>query len=490
MAELALGDRSAVQRAWVDELQDSLRGQLIEPGDTAYDTREGRAVWNADIDKHPSVIVRCATVGDVIASVKWARRHEVRVTVRCAGHNISGSSTIDGGLLIDLGPMKGVRVDPKQRRVRAQGGCTWGDVDHATAAFGLATTGGVNSITGISGLTLGGGIGWLMRKHGLACDNLVGADIVTADGEFITVNDEEHPDLLWGLRGGGGNFGIVTEFEYQLHPVSEVQTSTIMWEADRGGEVLRLYREFSAQEPEEMTTFLFFLDAPPVPFLPDELHGKPMVAIAACHLGSGDEAKAALKPLLSFGPPITGEVAPSAYTYLQKSSDGDWQGGHGRYWKSDYLDALPDPAIEVILRHCQTYPRPSMPSRDIDTLVAQPSLYFELGHMEGAISRFGADYSAVGHRQAAFLHVICTRWSEPEDREGQVEWARAFWSDLLPYTAGGGYVNYLGEEGDDRVVGSYGSALYERLEALKAAYDPTNFFASNQNIRPRAATPA
>ena len=482
MTEVVEG--TSVSEELANELRGALRGAVLQAGDPAYDTRDGRLVWNADIDKHPALVARCVSVADVMACVKWARRHDVRVAVRCAGHNISGSSTTDGGLLIDLGPMKGVRVDPRARTVRAQGGCTWGDVDHATSAFGLANTGGVNSITGISGLTLGGGIGWLMRKHGLACDNLIAADVVTADGKFLTVGEDENPDLLWGLRGGGGNFGIVTEFEYRVYPVSEVQTATLMWPAEQAREVLQLYREFSATEPEELTTFLFLLDAPAGPFLPAELHGKPLIAIAGCYLGSTEEARKAFGPLFDFGPPLTGEVAPTAYTSLQSSSDLDWMGGYGRYWKSDYLDELPDEAIDVILRHCDVYPRPTMPPRDIESLVAQPTLYFELGHMEGAISSYGTDYSAVGHRDAAFLHVICTVWSDPADREEQVEWARAFWTELLPYTAGGGYVNYLGIEGDERVLGSYGSELYNRLEALKAKYDPTNFFASNQNIRP------
>src|SRR5262245_49313936 len=267
----------ALASGLADELRARLRGDLVEPGDGAYD--ELRQLWNADVQRFPAAVARCVSVADVIACVRFAREHEVRVSVRCAGHNISGAAVCDGGLLIDLGPMRGLRVDPLRRRVRAQGGCTWGDLDHAAAAFGLATTGGVNSITGIGGLTRGGGIGWLMRKHGLARDNVVGADVVTADGEFVTASATENPDLFWALRGGGGNFGIVTEFEYQLHPVGQLLGGLLMYPADQAEAVLGFYRDFSATEPEEMTSFVILLDAPALDEVPKELHGAPMIAI-------------------------------------------------------------------------------------------------------------------------------------------------------------------------------------------------------------------
>ena len=468
-----------------EALRSELLGELITPADEAYHSTAGRLVWNADIDKYPAGIVRCADVADVLAAIRFSREQGLPIAVRCAGHNISGSSTIEGGLVIDLRPMRGVRVDPGRQSVRAQAGCTWRDVDHATAAFGLATTGGVNSITGIAGLTLGGGIGWLMRDHGLACDNLIGADVVTAEGDFVTCSASTNSDLFWGLRGGGGNFGIVTEFEYQLHPVDVVLSGTLMWPAEKARDVLRLYREFSQDEPRSLTTFLFLLDAPEGPFLPSDLHGKPMIAIAGCFAGDLEEGNRAFAPLRAFGPPVADSIAPMRYRDLQCSSDAEWQNGFGRYWKSDYMDDLTDPAIDIIVDHCARYVRPKMPTRATDELVAQPSLYFELGHMAGAIRDLDPASTAVGHRDAAFLHVITTRWSRPEDREIQVQWARDLWQALSPFTRPGGYVNYLGSEGADRVRDSYGQDKYDRLVELKTAYDPTNVFASNQNIQPR-----
>jgi FAD/FMN-containing dehydrogenase len=465
------------------ELRAQLRGELIEPDHGSYDVL--RQLWNADIQRYPAAIARCVSVADVIACVRFGRRHDVRVTVRCAGHNISGAAACDGGLLIDLAPMKGVRVDPVGRRVRAQGGCTWGDLDHATAAFGLATTGGVNSITGIGGLTLGGGIGWLMRKHGLACDNLVAADVVTAEGKFITVSATENADVLWALRGGGGNFGIVTEFEYQLHPVGQLLGGLLMYPAEQAKAVLRFYNEFCATEPEDMTSFVILLDAPAVAEVPAELHGAPMVAICPAWSGPLEAGEQAMRRLREFGPAVVDTVGPTSYVDLQRGSDDGWMPGYCRYWKSDYMRDLSDAAIDAIVAHCARFRPPSTSSGRATTLPIQPTCYFEIGHMEGAISRVGEDESAVGHRQAPYLHGIFGVWTEPEDRETQVDWVRNFWEALLPFSDGGAYVNYLGEEGEERVRGAYGESKYERLVGVKTKYDPTNFFSGQQNIKPR-----
>ena len=467
----------------VSELRELLRGELLEQDATSYD--EVRQLWNADVQRYPALIARCVDIADVIACVKWARNDGIRVSVRCAGHNISGAAVVDGGLLIDLGPMKGTRVDPVERRVRAQGGCTWGDLDHATAAFGLATTGGVNSITGIGGLTLGGGIGWLMRKHGLACDNLVGADVVTAEGELIRASAEQNPDLLWALRGGGGNFGIVTEFEFQLHPVGPLLAGLLMYPAERATDVLRFYREFAADEPEELTSFAILLNAPAAPELEQSLHGAPMVALCPAWSGDLAEGERVIARLRELGRPAVDTVGEISYVDLQKGSDEAWQPGFSRYWKSDYVRELSDDAIDVIVSHCSRFKPPAAGAGHADLLSVQPTCYFEIGHMEGAISRAGDNDSAVGHRDAPYLHGTFAVWREPEDREQHITWVRELWEALLPYSDGGAYVNYLGAEGEDRIRESYGEEKYARLVDVKTTYDPTNFFSGQQNIKPR-----
>ena len=476
--------QAAIPASLVSSLRAQLRGELLEQDASTYD--ELRQLWNADVQRYPAVIARCVDVADVIACVKWARSNSIRVSVRCAGHNISGAASCDGGLVIDLGPMKGTRVDPVERRIRAQGGCTWGEVDHAAAAFGLGTTGGVNSITGIGGLTLGGGIGWLMRKHGLACDNLVGADVVTAEGDFIRTDAEENPDLLWALRGGGGNFGIVTEFEYRLHAVGPLLAGLLMYPAEQTTELLRFYRESAEHEPEEMTSFVIVLNAPAAPELPESLHGAPMVALCPAWSGDLDEGEKIMTKLREFGVPTVDTVDQISYVDLQKGSDEAWQPGFSRYWKSDYLRALPDEAIEVIVNHCERFRPPTAGAGHADMLSIQPTCYFEIGHMGGAISRVGDDESAVGHRDAPYLHGTFAVWREPEDREQQVAWVADLWEALLPYSDGGGYVNYLGEEGEERIRGSYGEKKYARLVDVKTKYDPTNFFSGQQNIKPRS----
>lgn len=477
--------QTAISASTASELRAHLRGELLEPDAASYD--EVRQLWNADIQRYPAVIARCVDVADVIACVKWARSHDVRVSVRCAGHNISGAASCEGGLVIDLGPMRGTRVDPVAQRIRAQGGCTWGEVDHAAQAFGLATTGGVNSITGIGGLTLGGGIGWLMRKHGLACDNLVAADVVTAEGELIRTDAEENPDLLWALRGGGGNFGIVTEFEYQLHRVGPLLAGLLMYPGERATDMLRFYRELAADEPEELTSFVIILNAPKAPELPPELHGARTVALCPAWSGDLGEGERVMDRLRQFGKPVVDTVDRISYVDLQKGSDEAWQPGFGRYWKSDYLRELPDEAIEVIVNHCDRFKAPTAGAGHADALSIQPTCFFEIGHMEGAISRVGDDESAVGHRSAPYLHGTFTVWREPGDREEQIRWATELWEALLQYSDGGAYVNYLGEEGEDRIRGSYGEEKYARLVDVKTKYDPTNFFTGQQNIKPGSA---
>jgi FAD/FMN-containing dehydrogenase len=445
-----------------------LRGRLIQPGDPDYET--ARRVWNGMIDRRPALIVRCAGVADVIAAVNFAREHELLVAVRGGGHNVAGNATCDGGLVIDLSPMKGVRVDPAGRTARAEPGVIWSEFDHETQAFGLATTGGLVSTTGIAGFTLGGGIGWLVRKHGLACDNLRSADVVTADGKLITASPIEHADLFWGVRGGGGNFGVVTSFEYQLHAVGPIVLGGAVFHSlDRAREVLSFYRDYAAQAPDELTTLAAIITAPPLPFIPADLHGKSVIAVAACYAGDPDQGEAALQPLHSFGPPAADVLGPIPYTALQAMFDESAPPGMHNYWKSHYLEALDDGAIDTILRHAGSLPAPFS--------------QIHLHQLQGAAGRIPRDDTAVGHRDAAYALNVIGTWTEPQESGDQIRWVRDFWADMERFSSGT-YVNFLGDEGQDMVRTAYGADTYARLAALKQKYDPTNFFRLNQNIKP------
>jgi FAD/FMN-containing dehydrogenase len=451
----------------VGALAATFHGELIVPGDERYDG--ARRVWNGMVDKRPVIIASCAGVADVVAAVTFAKEHGLLVAVRGGGHNVAGNAVCDDGIVIDLSGMKGVRVDPDAGTARARPGVTWGEFDRETQLFGLATTGGFVATTGIAGLTLGGGIGWLARKHGTACDNLLSVDVVTASGEIMTASATEHPELFWGLRGGGGNFGIVTSFEYRLHPVGPtVLAGGVVHPFERAGEVLRCFRDQVASAPDELTVVAVISRAGTEPHLPERAHGQLVVTLAVCWAGDLDEGERVLRPLRSFGEPLADLVGPMPYTVLQSA---DAPSGLQNYWQSSYLDALTDEAIDTAVAHASGMTSPLS------------SCYFE--HLQGAIGRVGDGDTAFGHRDAAFDFNILSVWPDPATSAEHIGWARDLWAAMQPF-ASGVYVNNLGTEGEDRVQAAYTPATYQRLVALKDEYDPANLFRHNQNIRPSA----
>jgi FAD/FMN-containing dehydrogenase len=461
--------RVVMEAAVLDELRTRFRGELLQPGDEGYD--RARAIWNGAIDKHPALIARCTGVADVIAAVRFARAGGLPVAVRGGGHNVAGTAVCDAGLVVDLSPMKGMRVDPATRTARAEPGLLWGEFDRETQAFGLAAPGGIVTHTGIAGLTLGGGIGWLMRKHGLTCDNLRSADVVTADGEFVSTSATDNPDLFWGIRGGGGNFGIITSFEFQLHPVGPtVLAGPVFHPARRATEVLRFYREFARSIPDELTTILSLRHAPAVPFLPAHLHGEPVIGIIVCYAGPVEDGERVIEPLRGYGPPLIDLISPTAYTAHQGLFDATVPHGLRYYWKSDYLPDLTDGAIDALAARAWTAPSPH-----------SYTIIFQLG---GTIHRGGEHDMAFSNRDARFAVNINSIWTNPNKPEPHIEWARMCWEGLHPHSTGGVYMNFLGNEGEERVRAAYGAQKFERLVALKNKYDPTNLFRLNQNIKP------
>jgi FAD/FMN-containing dehydrogenase len=454
----------------VERLRAGVQGAVILPADPGYDA--ARAIWNGAIDRRPACIVRCTGVADVVAAVGFARDQDLQVAVRSGGHGVGGHAVSDGGLMIDLSPMKGIRVDPAARTARAEAGVLWGELDRETQLHGLATVGGIVTHTGVAGLTLGGGIGWLMRKHGATVDNLVSVDLVTADGEVLTASEDENPDLFWGVRGGGGNFGIVTSFEYRLHPVGPiVLAGPIFHPLEDARDVLRFYRQFAASAPDELTTIFELSVAQPLPFLPADVHGKPIVMIGACYTGPPQEGVDVVRPLKEFGSPIADLLEPTPYLALQSMFDPFVPHGWHRYWKSVELPPLTDEAIDILVGHAS-----------IQTSPKSYCIVFQLG---GALARVGADETAFSQRDAAHNVNINAVWTEDDpDGERHVAWAREFFSALQPQAGGQVYLNFLGDEGTDRVRQAYGERQYERLVGLKRRYDPTNFFRMNQNIEP------
>jgi FAD/FMN-containing dehydrogenase len=444
----------------VEAFRSSLRGELVLPGDATYD--ETRAVWNGMIDKRPSLIARCAGVADVIASVNFAREHGLLVSIRGGGHNVAGNAVCDDGLMIDLSPMKGIWVDPKNQTARAQAGVLWGEFDHETQRFGLASTGGTVSTTGIAGLTLGGGVGWLNGKYGLACDNLLSVDIVTADGELRHASSTENEELFWGIRGAGANFGVVTSFEFQLHPVGPtILGGMVIHPIERAREVLRFYREFTASEPDEMTTTVGFITAP---------DGAQVVALVVCYAGSLDEGERILAPLRLFGPPIADMIGPMPYTAQQSILDAAFPHGRHSYWKSSMMHQIDDEAIDIIDEHIGAVPSPG-------TAVI-------IEHYHGAYARRGLMDTAFSHRGDPYNFVAISVWDDPTETQRNVRWTRAFYEAMSPHLSRGVYVNVLdNDESIDRVRAAYGEN-YDRLVALKRKYDPANLFRVNHNIRP------
>lgn len=455
-----------LSQAAIGRLQTRLRGRLIRPSDPDYET--ARRVWNALVDRRPGLIARCAGVADVIACVQFAREHELLVAVRGGGHSVAGHGVCDGGLVIDLSALRAVRVDPAGRTARVQGGALWGDVDHATAAFGLATTGGQISTTGVGGLTLGGGVGWLMREHGLTVDNLLSVDVVLADGRLVTADAERQPDLFWGLRGGGGNFGVATCFEFCLHPLAGILGGVVVHPAEAAGELLRFFREYVRQIPDRLTLMVLLLSAPGQPFLPPELHGRPIAAFGACYAGPLDEGERVLRPLRAFGRPLADLVRPMAYTSLQRMFDQGSRAGVMNYWKSPYLAELSDAAIEAIVSYAAR--------------MTSPLSQVLLTHMEGAVKRAPLESTAFSHRSAPFYLEILAKWTEG-DAERHVAWAQEFAHAMEPF-ASGGYVNFMVDDGTSHLHQAYSAETLARLAELKRRYDPDNRFRVNHNIRP------
>ncbi len=458
--------------ATLKEFEDGLHGELIRPEDAAYD--EARAIWNGAHDGRPALIARCADASDVRHAIGFARSEGLDVAVRGGGHSIPGFSTVDGGIVIDLSPMKGIKVDERGRTVIAEGGLTWGELDAATQEYGLAVTGGLVSTTGIAGFTLGGGIGWLMRKHGLACDNLRSAEIVTADGQFLTVSATENPDLFWGLRGGGGNFGIVTAFEFYLHPVGPTVTAgPVFYPGERAEEILRFYRDFVQTAPDELTTLANLLTAPPAPFLPEEWHGKKLVALIGCYSGDPEEGEKAMRPLRELGDPVADLVGPMPYVQMQGLIDALYPHGTQAYMKAGYLRELDDHAVETVVRYHQN--------------ATSPASEIHIQHFGGAVARVDEDETAYGDRLAPFVFNIVALTHEPEGLDSHVEWAQRLYGEIEPSLTGGAYINFLSAEGRERVQAAYGAEKFARLRALKDRYDPTNLFRLNQNIPPSDA---
>ena len=454
----------------IDRLGSQLRGSVVRPQSPDYD--EVRQVWNAMIDRRPGLIVRCAGAADVLACVRLAREHRLLTSIRGAGHNIAGSSVCDGGLMIDLTPMKSVRVDPTNRTARVEPGATLGEFDKEAQAFGLATPLGINSTTGVAGLTLGGGFGWLTRKHGMTVDNLVAVDLVTAAGELMHASAQENPELFWAIRGGGGNFGIVTSFEFRLHPVGpDVLAGLIVHPFEGAGDLLRRYRDVAASSPDELSCWVVLRKAPPLPFLPAEVHGKEVVVFPICHAGSLAESQKVIEPLMALGQPIGTHVDTMPYTVWQSAFDPLLTPGARNYWKSHNFAGLSDEAIDLTVRYAGQLPTP------------QCEIF--IGQLGGATKRVAADAMAYPHRDADFVMNVHARWDDPAEDQRCIAWAREFFDAAAPHATGGVYVNFITED-EERVAAAYGGN-YDRLADIKRRYDPENLFRVNQNIPGKAA---
>jgi len=449
-----------------------LRGALIGPDDPSYDG--ARKVWNGDIDRRPAAIARCTGVADVIAAVREARERQLPVSVRGGGHQVAGHAVCDDGLVIDLSPMRGIPVDPRRRTARAEAGVLWGGLDHETQAFGLAVTGGLVSHTGIAGLTLGGGLGWLMRQHGLTLDNLLSVYLVTAEGELVHASEEENPELFWGVRGGGGNFGIVTSFEYALHPVGPaVLAGPVLWPLEAAPELLRFYRDWIETVPDELTTVLKLGAVPPLPGIPPQLRaleGRLVCGVVACWAGPLEKGEEVLRPLRSFGSPLLDLVSERPYVAQQSLMDATVPHGLHWYWRSCETRRLADGAIDALVEHTKA--------------LTSPLSYAVAFHLGGAVARVPEEATAYSHRSAVHAVNINAGWQDGDPEPARhVAWAKAFHAALEPHELGV-YVNFLADEGEERVRKAYGEQSYARLVALKRRFDPDNFFRLNQNISP------
>jgi FAD/FMN-containing dehydrogenase len=452
----------------IEGLKDGFNGEILLPSDGAYES--ARKIWNAMIDKRPAVIARCATVSDVVRGVNFARDNGLLLAVRGGGHNIAGNALCDDGLVIDLSKMKAAQVDPAGRRVTIEGGATLADLDAATQAHGLATPVGINSTTGIAGLTLGGGFGWLSRKYGMTVDNLESAEVVTAAGEVVRAGATEHPDLFWALRGGGGNFGVVTRFEFRLHPVGpNVLSGLIVYPISEAKSVLQQYREFIAKAPEELSVWIVLRQAPPLPFLSEKVHGKAVIVLALLYAGDPKQGEPLIEPLRKFGTPLGEHVGVQPYVAWQKAFDPLLTTGARNYWKSHNLSTLKDGLIDAVVMYTGKLPSP------------QCEIFF--GAIGGATTRPAPDSMAYAHRDAKFVMNFHGRWEDPADDKRCIGWARDFFNATAPFASAGVYVNFLTADEGDRVRSAYGPN-YDRLAQVKRKYDPANLFRMNQNIEP------
>ena len=451
----------------VQEFAAQLRGRVVQPGDTDYDN--ARKVYNAMIDRMPGLIVYCRDVADVMRSVDFAREQQLLLAVRGGGHNGGGLGVCDEGLVIDLSNLHGIRVDAQQRTVRVEGGCLWRDVDHATHAFGMATPSGIIASTGVGGLTLGGGLGHLTRKCGLSIDNLLEADVVLADGRMVTASATENPDLFWALRGGGGNFGVVTSFLFRLHPVDMVYAGPTFWKPEQMPEVMRWYRDFIAAAPEDLNGFFATMTVPPGPPFPEHLHGQRVCAVMWCYTGDPAQADAVFAPVRAFASPLMHGVQQMPFTALQSAFDGLYPPGEQWYWRADFVNELSDAAIAEHQRFAATLPTPK------STMHLYP--------IDGAAHRVGNADTAFAYRDARWAEVIVGVSPDAADRERISDWTKAYWEAVHPYSAGGAYVNMMMDEGDQRVRASYRDN-HARLVEVKRKYDPANLFRVNQNIVP------
>ena len=458
-----------MDEAVIRELKANLRGELLAPGDKEYDPV--RKVHNAMIDKRPRLIARCVDVGDVITAVNFARQNQMLLAVRGAGHNGGGLGVCDDGLVIDLSRMKYTRVDPKARTVRAGGGCTWGDVDHATHAFGMATPSGIISTTGVGGLTLGGGVGHLTRKCGLSIDNLLSVDMVLADGRFVTASAEENEDLFWAVRGGGGNFGVVTSFIFKLHPIKSIIGGPTLWTLEHATKVMKWYREFIATAPDDLNGFFAFLTVPPAPPFPENLHLKKMCGVVWCYTGPEKDAERVFKPIREFGPPALYGIHAMPHPMLQSAFDAPYPPGLQWYWRADFVKELSDEAIALHVKH----------GSDVPTMHSTMLLY----PIDGAAHRVGKNETPWSYRDATWAEVIVGVDPDPANTKRITEWTKTYWDALHPYSAGGAYVNFMMDEGEERIKATYRDN-YTRLASIKKKYDPTNLFRVNQNIKPAA----
>lgn len=451
------------------ELEETFRGDLVGPNEADYDSL--RRVFNGMIDRRPALIARPSGPADVIAAVGHAREHGLEISVHGGGHGVAGHAVTEGGLMVDLRAMKGVKIDPERRIVHAQAGLTWGELDQETQAFGLAVTGGRMSTTGVAGFTLGSGSGWLERKLGLAADNLISADVVLADGRLVTASEREHPDLFWGLRGGGGNFGIVTSFEFRLHPIGPLLLGgMLMHPGPRAGDVLRFFRQYMADAPDEVGAAVALITAPPAPFVPEPARGKPAVGVIACYAGPLDEGNEVLRPLREFGPPVIDMVAPMPYTEIQRLLDPSNPRGMRNHWAGEFHPELSDELIDALVTAAVEVPSP------LTQIVIIPA--------GGAIARVPDDASALGERQAAYHSHLLAMWPDAADDERNVGWLRQLREAIRPHTTGRSYANFLAVGAENRLEAAYGPERHARLVDIKDRYDPHNLFCVNQNIRP------